>query len=147
MPMHKYTAIKRISWFGIPFLVVAYVILLTPSLHGQQILILEDPEISHLMQEYTEWNQQEQRIDGWRIQIINTDDRRKMEQALSTFKYHFPEISYVKWRQLNPYYKVIIGAFETKLEVLAFLQKVKEYFPSAIPIIEKIDEKELLRKQ
>lgn len=116
------------------------------GIQGQSLQIREDPGITRLMQQYIEWNLQEKQLEGWRIQIINTDDRRRMETALSNFKHHFPGIRYVKWRQLSPYYRVMIGAFETKLEVLAFLQEVKEYFPSAIPVVEKMDETEFLNR-
>ena len=99
------------------------------------------------MEKYISWGEDEKSINGWRIQIINTDDRRRMEKNLSDFRYYFPEVRYVKWKQVSPYYKVIIGAYETKPDVLAFLQKVKEKFPSAIPVVEKIREKELLGMQ
>lgn len=114
---------------------------------AQQIVINEDPDISSLMEKYISWGKEEGTINGWRIQIINTDDRRRMEKDLSDFRYYFPEVKYVNWKQVSPYYKVIIGAYETKPDVLAFLQKVKEKFPSAIPVVEKINEKELLGMQ
>jgi hypothetical protein len=110
---------------------------------AQYIRINEDPSVRELMEKYIRWEKEESQVSGWRIQIINTDDRRKMEKALYEFKTEFPEVSYVNWKQVSPYYKVIIGAYETKLDVLAFLQDIKVLFPSAIPVIEKIDEKEL----
>ena len=93
------------------------------------------------------WEKEETKLSGWRIQITNTDDRRKMEKALVDFRRYFPEIKYTKWKQVSPYYKVIIGAYDSKLDVLAFLQEVKKHFPSAIPIIDKIDEEELLKNE
>lgn len=111
---------------------------------AQHIVVNEDPVIRDLMNKYQEWNKEENSIQGWRIQIINTDDRRQMEKALVEFKENFPEVSYVKWKQISPYYKVIIGAFESKLDVLAYLEKIKENFPSAIPIITDINKKEVL---
>lgn len=111
---------------------------------AQHIVINEDPAIRDLMNKYTEWNKEELSIQGWRIQIINTDDRRQMEKALVDFKENFPEVEYVRWKQISPYYKVIIGAFDSKLDVLAYLEKIKEDFPSAIPIITDINKKEVL---
>ena len=116
----------------------------TGVVKSQHITINEDPAIAELMDKYIQWNKENQKVQGWRIQIINTDDRRKMEKELNRFRTIFPNIEYVKWRQVSPYYKVIIGAYESKLDVLAFLQDVKEHFPSAIAIIEKINKKELL---
>mgnify|MGYP001071925886 CR=1 FL=1 len=127
-------------------LIVATIVFLSAITESsaQNININEDPVIRDLMDKYEQWNREESTIQGWRIQVINTDDRRKMEITLSDFRQLYPDIKYVKWRQLSPYYKVIIGAFESKLDVLAYLQVLKEDFPSAIPVIEKIDKKELL---
>lgn len=114
------------------------------GIYAQNIQINEDPQIRELMDKYLQWEKEENEISGWRIQIINTDDRRKMEKALSKFRYKYPKVKYSTWRQVSPYYKVIIGAYESKLDVLAFLQDIKKDFPSAIPIIAKIDEREFL---
>jgi hypothetical protein len=114
------------------------------GINAQNIQIHEDPQIRELMDKYVQWELKETKISGWRIQIINTDDRRKMEKALSDFRYKYPEVKYSNWKQVSPYYKVIIGAYESKLDVLAFLQDIKNDFPSAIPVIEKIDEREFL---
>jgi len=126
------------------YFLILFLLINTIDLIGQRIVVNEDPVIAEMMEKYQRWNEEEDKIQGWRIQIINTDDRRKMEKALADFRTNFPDIKYVKWRQVSPYYKVIIGAYESKLDVLAFIQKVKEHFPSAIPIIEKIRKKELL---
>lgn len=114
------------------------------GLNGQNIQINEDPDIMKMMEKYVNWEKEETQVSGWRIQIINTDDRRKMEKALSDFRYHYPNVKYTNWKQVSPYYKVIIGAYESKLDVLAFLHEIKNRFPSAIPVIEKINERELL---
>lgn len=117
---------------------------LKPEIRSQQVIINEDPAIRQLMDHYVQWNKEEESVEGWRIQIINTDDRRKMEKALNDFRNFFPQIQYAKWKQVSPYYKVIVGAYESKLDALAFLEEVKMHFSSAIPVIEKIDKKEFL---
>jgi hypothetical protein len=83
-------------------------------------------------------------VIAWRIQIINTDDRRKMETDMRRFKSIYPYIQQVNWKQMSPYYKVTAGSFESKLTALAFLGEVKVHFPSAILVNEKIAKKELL---
>jgi len=134
--------IKSLFQILLPFLFL--LIFGSHLLNAQQVVINEEESISDLMEKYTTWEKEETKVNGWRIQIINTDDRRKMEKALSDFRHYFPNVSYTKWKQVSPYYKVIIGAYDSKLDVLAFLQDIKKHFPSAIPVIEKIDEKEVL---
>jgi len=125
-------------------LIIVILLIGSSNLSAQQIRINEDSSISEIMEKYIRWEKEETHVPGWRIQIINTDDRRKMEKALGNFRYYYPNVGYTTWKQVSPYYKVIIGAYESKLEVLAFLQNVKRRFPSAIPVVEKINERELL---
>jgi len=134
---------SKVQFIGFLAFIVFNFIFIGNSL-SQQVIINEDPAISKLMENYKQWNNEEKTVQGWRIQIINTDDRRKMESTLAKFRFHFPEVNYVSWIQVSPYYKVKVGAYDSKLTVLAFLQNVKEYFPSAIPVIEKIKKTELL---
>ena len=106
-----------------------------------QVLIKEEPSVARLMNDFVYTNQQKESIKGWRIQIITTNDRRKSENAKAQFARLYPEIN-VKWKQEVPFYKVQVGAYETKEELQAFLQEIKMDFPSAIPVVDdvRIDE-------
>ncbi len=126
------------SFFIAAFLFVA------SNMSGQNVFVNEEPAVSKLYTNFLEWNKEKKYVDGWRIQIINTDDRRKMERAISSFKYHFPYISNVTWEQISPYYRVKVSGFNSKLKAQAFLDEVKEFFPSAITVWERIDESEFL---
>ena len=116
------------------------------SLHtnAQQVIITEEPSVSALMEKFIEWNAEKDYVDGWRIQIINTDDRRIMERTIALFKSRYPNISNVHWEQVSPYYKVKVGGFGSKIKAQAFLAEVRQNFPSAITVWEKIKESELL---
>ena len=59
-------------------------------------------------------NKSTYQIDGWRIQIMATTDRRKMEEAKSDFLANYPNIS-VDWTHSKPYYRLRAGAFTSKL--------------------------------
>lgn len=119
-------------------------IILYTGLKAQNIYVNEEPSITSLMNKYIEWNAEKDYIDGWRIQIINTDDRRKMERAMSKFRGKFPHIQNVSWEQVSPYYRVKVSGFSSKLKAQAFLDEVKNYFPSAITVWEKIKESEFI---
>ena len=94
------------------------------------------------MNDFVYTNQQKESIKGWRIQIITTNDRRNSENAKARFQRLYPEIN-VKWKQEVPFYKVQIGAYETKEELQAFLQEIKVDFPSAIPVVDNVGIDEL----
>lgn len=114
------------------------------SLRAQNIYVNEEPSVTSLMNKYIEWNAEKDYINGWRIQIINTDDRRKMERAMNKFRRKFPYIQNISWEQVSPYYRVKVSGFSSKLKAQAFLDEVKKYFPSAITVWEKIKESEFI---
>lgn len=115
-------------------------------LNGQEITRNEEPSITALMEKFIAWNTEKDWINGWRIQIISTDDRRLMEKTLSSFKNRYPNISSVHWEQLSPYYRIKVGAFSSKLKAQAFLAEVRSHYPSAIIVWEQIKKTELVTK-
>jgi siroheme synthase (precorrin-2 oxidase/ferrochelatase) len=105
--------------------------------------IYETPEISKMMDHYIKLNKSIDEIDGWRIQIVTTTDRREMDQAISKFRRKYPE-QLINWTHKSPYYHVKVGAYMTKRELQGFLITLKQDFPSAIAVREKIEKTDLL---
>ena len=126
------------------FLFLSMFFLLTTGAKAQDIYVNEEPSVTNLVKKFIEWNEEKNYVNGWRIQIINTDDRRKMERAMNKFRSKFPYISNVVWEQVSPYYRVKVGGFNSKLKAQAFLDEVKKYFPSAITVWEKIRESKFI---
>ena len=124
--------------------IILVIIFFVSGLKAQNIYVNEEPAVKKLYSNFIQWNKEKKYVNGWRIQIINTDDRRKMEKAISKFRYHFPNIRNVSWEQVSPYYRVKVSGFDSKLKAQAFLDQVKEFFPSAITVWEKIDESEFI---
>jgi len=108
-----------------------------------QVTISEEPTISGLMNSFISQSRSSQYVQGWRIQLITTNDRRKMEAARSKCANLYPGLE-PHWKHVSPYYQVQIGAYRTKLELQSFLLELKEDFPNAIPVMDKILETELL---
>lgn len=108
-----------------------------------QIAIEEEDGVSNLISRYETLNQQNSAVKAWRIQIIATNDRRKMETAVSKFKRLYPELEY-DWKHAAPYYQVYIGAYEKKEDFEAFILQLKKDFPSSIPVIDQIEKSKLL---
>ena len=99
--------------------------------------------VDKMMDQFTTANKAENTIKGWRIQIITTNDRRKMESARSKFSSLYPDIE-VKWNHVAPYYRVKVGAYETKMQLMGFLLELKEEFPGVIPVMDDIKKSELI---
>lgn len=110
---------------------------------GQNILVEEEPGITAMFQKYLTENKSSNTVKGWRIQITTTDDRRRMERTKNKFGRLYPGYK-VKWKHESPYYKVMIGAWESQLHLKAFLLELKDEFPNAIPVPDDIKKSELL---
>ena len=111
---------------------------------GQGIQITEHGSVRTVMDQYINQNKTNSMVEGWRIQIISTDDRRKMEANKAKFEEAYPGM-YLNWEHRNPWYLVKVGAFKTKLELQAFIQELKDDFPQAIPIKDQVSKSALIR--
>lgn len=124
------------------YLICSLVFLFSLTLNGQ-VSIIEDAKVSSLMNSYINQARSSQYVQGWRIQLVTTNDRRKMEAARGKFGSLYPGIE-ISWKHVSPYYQVQIGAYRTKLELQSFLLQLKNDFPTAIPVRDKVMKVELL---
>ncbi len=116
------------SWFG-------------ATLYSQ-IIIDEQPEVQSLMRMFTQKGKEETSINGWRIKIISTTDRRAMENAKYAFQRYFPGYA-ISQAYENPYYSLKVGAFESRMELESLFSRIKRDFPNALPYRDKIVKNEL----
>lgn len=96
------------------------------------INVNEDSTVSDLMNRWVEINQATLTVDGWRIQLLATSDRAKVENAKRRFQTLYPNI-FVDWTHSKPYYKLRAGAFASKLEATRMLYLLKKDYPTAYP--------------
>ena len=99
----------------VAFLVLVFVCSI--GLSAQGVSFNEDPVVSKMMNRFVEINKSKTHIEGWRIQILATTDRQKMESTKQSFQYLYPSVP-IDWIHTKPYYKLRAGAFATKLEAL-----------------------------
>ena len=119
-------------------------LLASVQLMGQgEVNVQTSPTIAKMMDEFTTQNKSEKTIKGWRIQIITTNNRRKMETAREKFKSMHPDVK-VTWNHVAPYYRVKVGAYENKMQLMGFLLELKEDFPGVIPVMDDIKKTELV---
>ncbi|MFK8007526.1 MAG: SPOR domain-containing protein [Saprospiraceae bacterium] len=96
-----------------------------------QVQITEDPNVTSLVQRHMDQNRMSTTISGWRIQLLATTDRRKVENEESKFIQRYPLIQ-VNWVHSKPYYKLKAGAFANRLDATRLLKEFKKYYPSAL---------------
>ncbi len=97
----------------------------------------QSPEISALMEQYKTFNRKREGIDGYRLQISYTDVREDAYKGKAAMYREFPELkSYVEYEQ--PYYKLRIGDFRTRLEATYYLQQVIVLYPGAFIVKDKV---------
>jgi len=101
------------------------------SLNGQRVVINEDSKISDMIARMVAITRSN-KLNGWRIQILATTDRQKLEDAKSRFLAKYPALS-INWVHAKPYYKLRVGAFTSKLEAVQLLHRLKRDYPSAYP--------------
>lgn len=109
---------------------------LVTTTQAQNITISEQAAISQMMQRFVEINKARVAVEGWRIQLLATTDRTKLDSALRNFQSRYPNIA-VDWVHQRPYYKLRAGAFATKLEATRVLYSLKRDYPSAYPAQDK----------
>lgn len=123
---------------------MAICFLLGVNVYGQgEVSVNTSATITQMMDQFTSTNKAETTIKGWRIQIITTNDRRKMETARSKFSSMYPDVE-LKWNHVAPYYRVKVGAYENKMQLMGFLLELKEDFPGVIPVMDDISKSELV---
>jgi len=109
-----------------------------------QITFSEDPKVTALMDRYHKESTSDASIDGWRIKLISTTDRRKFENAKYRCQSEFPSANFLTNYE-NPYYSIKVGAFESRYALEPALLIFKELFPEAIPFRDRIEKTELLK--
>ncbi len=123
--------------------VIVFCVVSMSSMQAQNIYVNETEAITKLMNNYMRQNHMTTEVDGWRIQIITTGDRRKSEAARDKFRRMYPHINQ-EWKHESPYYRVKVGGWNRKLDMQIFLQEIKDEFPLAIPVVDKIEERDIL---
>lgn len=108
-----------------------------------QVEVVEDAHVSRMMKEYIAQQKSTSYVEGYRIQIIATPDRRKMESTRAKFTSMYPDV-YMEWEHVSPYYQVRVGAFETKMDLMAFMIDLKKSFRDAIPVVSDVEKSELI---
>ena len=130
--------------YRMKFITMLFSLLLCFQISGQgTVNVNTSATITQMMDQFTSTNKAESKVKGWRVQIITTNDRRKMETARRKFSSKYPDVE-VKWNHVAPYYRVKVGAYENKMQLMGFLLELKKDFPGVIPVMDNINKSELI---
>lgn len=108
------------------------------------IVVTEDAQVDALTELFQRSNQATTKVDGWRVQILATTDRARLETVETDFKVNYPNIP-VDWVHAKPYYKLRAGAFLTKQEAERLRYTLSRQFEGVYLVKADVNESELMR--
>ena len=103
------------------------------------VKLIKDPRVDVLEKKHIEINEFNTRdarrfVQGYRLLVINTNDRNKANEAKAKAYKTFPELkAYLVYQ--SPFYKLKVGNFKDQKEADVYLKKVQLYFPATVYII------------
>jgi len=98
--------------------------------------IIRDSKIDSIVNMHIAYNKSQDGIMGYRVQIFfdaGNNSLNKAEAVSEQFQTLFPgDTAYISFTE--PYYKVRIGDFRTRLEAEGYMQKILKDYPNAFVI-------------
>jgi len=114
------------------FLLIAGDLFAQDSLQAARTDFIGDARIDTLLQLHVLQNKKFPVIPGYRIQIYKESGNTALDKALTIrdkFEKRFNMPAYITFNE--PYYRVRVGDFRTRLEAIRFLEKIKRAYPLA----------------
>lgn len=108
------------------------------------IVVRPNKDVNELLNAFVKINTEQRMVEGWRVQILATTDRQRLESVLSNFKLNYPSIP-VDWVHSTPYYKLRAGAFQTKQEAERLKYSLGEQFDGVYLVKDEVSEIEIMR--
>lgn len=103
--------------------------------------VYQDHRADTLMFRYMQINEIHPVIEGWRIEIFfeaGNYSKKLATEAKAGFVEQYPEVpSYLIFQQ--PYYKVRVGDYRTKMEAEKFLNEIEMGYPQAFVVMDEIN--------
>lgn len=130
------------------FFIISYLIFISLIINAQQsgeLKIVQSDSISKLVEKHKTVSEVNYEFTGWRVQIFSTggtNSKDKVNLAKAEFLSKYPdEQAYIVFTA--PYFKLRIGNFRTKMEALYLIEQIKEDYPFAFAVLDKIEPPEL----
>lgn len=108
------------------------------------VVVHKDPRIDLLIKKQIEINEITTRnsrrsAQGYRIQVISTNNRTKAMEAKTKIYQRFPELkAYLMYQ--SPFFKLKVGNFTEREEAESYLQDILTLFPTGVYVVRDIVE-------
>lgn len=111
------------------------------TLEFTNVQIIQDDRVDTLIQKHICLNENTNDLAGYRIQIFfesGNYSKNRANKAIEEFYEKFEDIpAYLSFKE--PYYKVRVGDYRTKIDAQRVLQKIIREYPNAIYVKETIN--------
>jgi hypothetical protein len=109
-----------------------------------KVVVHKDARIDQLIKKQIEINEVTTRdarryVQGFRILVMNTNDRNKAMNAKTKIYQEFPELkAYLMWQQ--PFYKLKVGDFKDRKDAEVYLTDIQRIFTTGVYIVRDVIE-------
>jgi SPOR domain len=110
-----------------------------PEIYAQGVTIHKDPRLDLLISKQVELNKEVYKENnrtgaGFRVLVINTNDRNRAMDVKSKMMSEFPEHkTYLVYQ--SPYFKIQIGNFRDRKEAETLRNKIIRIYPTGVIVV------------
>ena len=130
--------------FGILSLFVFISLSSLAQTDSNSVVVHKDPRIELLVKKQIEINEVTTRnsrrsAQGYRIQVISTNNRTKAMEAKTRMYQRFPELkTYLMYQ--SPFFRLKVGNFVEREEAESYLQEILQLFPTGVYVVRDVIE-------
>lgn len=118
-------------------IIISVLISVTAAAQNDNVTFHQDRQISELTDLYKVYNKKNDVTDGYRIQLLFSNDRQEAYNSKAKLYKDLPgEKCYVEYEQ--PYYKLRLGDYTTRMEAYDKLRTVITKYPGAFVVRAKV---------
>ena len=136
-----------------PFIFALFIFMVSGSFAQNvapgDVQIIQDVRIDTLLAKHKTLNEYNPDIEGWRIEIFfesGNNSKRLAIEAQSAFISKYTEVpTHLIFQE--PYYKVRVGDYRSRLEAEEFMKKISGSYPNAFVVKGEIDFPKLGKKE
>ena len=103
--------------------------------------VVQDKKIDWLLNAHQEAISRERGMPGYRVQVYmdsGNQARLRTQRSRAEFEKKYPDVNtYVDWDE--PYFKLRVGDFRTRLDARRFLEKIKNDYQGAYIVVDRIN--------
>ena len=111
-----------------------------PSKQEGKVEVFQDSRVDSIVKMHVRYNASQSSFEGYRIQIFFDAGNNSLsgaQAAQTNYQMLYPgDTAYISFSE--PYYKVRVGDFRTRLEAESYLKQIVGDFPNAFIIRDKI---------